>query len=169
MLKTESNDKEKVVLFVSREPEIYLRAATNSDLENLRKWKNEQREFFFHKEEITPQEQYKWFLAFQDRPYDFMFMVAYEERIIGCMGIRWLDGTWDIYNVILGRPEFGGRGLMGKAFKMMLNYVVTLRKMPITLKVLKHNPAVHWYEKNGFAISAEHDDHFQMEYQANNI
>jgi RimJ/RimL family protein N-acetyltransferase len=160
--------KETITLTVQDDSQFALRAVTDADLEKLRQWKNEQHEFFFYKDEITPEQQRNWYAAFQLRPHDFMFMAVLYGQSIGCMGIRWLDNVWDVYNVILGRPEFGGRGFMGKAFNTMLAYALSVKELPITLQVLKHNPAVNWYLKNGFVITVKHDDHFSMIYQSNN-
>lgn len=165
----EQTTKEGIRLSVFDDPRLHLRSAAEADLEDLRLWKNDQREYFFHKSEITPEQQRSWFTSFQDRPYDFMFMVECEDQSIGCMGIRLIDDGWDIYNVILGRQEFGRQGLMGKAFKSMLAFAVSIKDAPITLKVLKHNPAVEWYLRGGFVVTSTHDDHFYMTYQTNSI
>lgn len=55
-----------------------------------------------------------------------MFIVA-EACDIGCMGIRLFDTRWDIYKVILGLPEFAGRGFMERALKMMCSYAISLK------------------------------------------
>ena len=129
---------------------LTLRVANENDLENIRQWKNEQREFFFHKDIITPEQQRAWFAKFQARNHDYMFIVDLNGNAIGCMGIRLLDEVWDVYNVILGLTEYGKKGYMGKAFQQMLIYAQSIRKCPITLQVIKSNPAVAWYKKNGF-------------------
>ena len=147
---------------------LLLRSANENDLENLRQWKNEQREFFFHKEMISPEQQREWFNGFQTRSHDFMFIVEANGKAIGCMGIRLLGEVWDIYNVILSLPEYGRRGIMGKAFQAMLTYAKSVKNCPITLMVLKTNPAVAWYAKNGFMVKAEQPDHFSLAYQSNN-
>lgn len=148
---------------------LTLRVVNENDLENLRRWKNEQREFFFHKQIITPAHQRAWFVEYRTRNYDYMFVVDLNDKAIGCMGIRLLDEEWDIYNVILGVAECGKKGYMGKAFHVMLNYAQTVNKCPIILKVLKANPAVAWYIKNGFVVTAEHIDYYSMIYKSNNI
>ena len=148
---------------------LILRAANENDLENLRHWKNEQREFFFHKDIITSEEQRAWFVKFQARNHDYMFIVDLNSRAIGCMGIRQLDEAWDIYNVILGLTDYGKKGYMGKAFQTMLAYAQSVRKCPITLQVLKSNPAVSWYKKYGFVAKTEQADHYSLVYQSNTI
>lgn len=148
---------------------LSLRSTNENDLDNLRQWKNGQREFFFFKGEISPEQQHEWFRAYQKRPEDYMFIVLVEETAIGCTGIRLLDDSWDVYNVILGSAEHGEKGLMSKALQAMLRFAASRRPNPITVQVLKHNPAVGWYKKNGFVITSEQPDHFCMSYQPENI
>lgn len=148
---------------------LTLRAANENDLETLRQWKNEQREFFFHKDIITPEQQSAWFAKFQARNHDYMFIVDLNGNAIGCMGIRLLDEVWDIYNVILGSTDYGKKGYMGKAFQAMLTYAQSVRKYPITLQVLKTNPAVVWYKKNRFVVTAEQANHYSLVYQSSTI
>jgi RimJ/RimL family protein N-acetyltransferase len=96
-----------------------------------------------------------------------MFIVDLNGNAIGCMGIRLLDEAWDIYNVILGLTDYGKKGYMGKAFQTMLTYAQSVRKCSITLQVLKVNPAVAWYKKNGFVAAEEQADHYLLTYQLN--
>lgn len=148
---------------------LILRAANENDLENLRQWKNEQREFFFHKDIITPEQQRAWFAKFQARNHDYMFIVDLNSKAIGCMGIRLLDDAWDIYNVILGLTDYRKKGYMGKAFQTMLTYAQSVSNCPFTLQVLKANPAVAWYKKNSFVVAAEQADHYSMVYHSYTI
>ncbi len=159
--------KHNIVLGVSQRLGVTLRTAVMHDLHELRQWKNTNREFFFHTDEISVYQQQAWFEAYQQRPLDFMFMVLVQEIAIGCMGIRLEDNAWDIYNVILGDVTFGKQGVMGSAFQEMLVYAETLKPVPITLKVLKKNPAVDWYHKQGFVITAESTDYYAMRFDKN--
>jgi RimJ/RimL family protein N-acetyltransferase len=149
--------------------QLSLRTANEVDLPNLRQWKNEQREFFFFKGEISPEQQREWFRAYQARGDDYMFIVRVDETAIGCMGIRLLADSWDVYNVILGLAEHGGKGLMSKAFQTMLRFATSRCPKPITVRVLKRNPAVGWYKNNGFVITPEKPDHFYLSYKPENI
>lgn len=144
---------------------IRLRTADVTDLQNLRLWKNANCEYFFYKGEISAAQQGAWFESYQTRPLDLMFVVLANEKAVGCMGIRLLEGSWDVYNVILGEGEYGKRGIMGAAFQQMLAFAQTLNPSPITLKVLPKNPAVGWYQKQGFFITSESDDYLEMKYQ----
>jgi ribosomal protein S18 acetylase RimI-like enzyme len=158
-------DKSQIQIFVTGIAELELRAAREHNLENLRQWKNQNKQFFFHQEDITPEQQKSWWEAFMERPLDLVFMTVFEGNEIGCMGIRWLDGYWDIYNVILGNSLYRKHGLMGRAFDSLLNYALSVRQAPVQLQVLKHNPAVGWYQKHGFFIEEEYITYYKMTYQ----
>ena len=158
-------DKSKIHIVISRQPELVLRSAGIADLLNLLQWKNDQKKFFFHQEEITLPQQRQWFESFEKRPTDLMLMIEYEQQVFGCMGIRLQDIHWDVYNVILGLQEFGRRGLMGLAFGAMLEHAFSLDPLPISLQVLQNNPAVKWYQRQGFEISEIHESHYVMIYQ----
>lgn len=160
-------DKSKINFIVTAVPGLSLRAVGLQDLELIRKWKNEQRQFFFYQNEISSDQQIKWYESFSQRPYDLMLATIYENQMFGCMGIRQDVENWDVYNVILGLGEFGGRGLMAQAFNALLNYAESIKAAPITLKVLKDNPAVTWYQRSGFKIIETHQNHFLMLHQKN--
>jgi len=160
-------DKSAIQIVIKADPALILRSAGQGDLACLRQWKNEQKRFFFHQEEISTDQQNKWYESFINRPNDLMLMVEYRHEVFGCMGIRWQDDHWDIYNVILGLQDFGRRGLMGQAFSALLGYATALKSAPVTLQVLRHNPAVNWYKKHGFIITEVHDLFFSMLYQPN--
>lgn len=159
------NKKEISIPIQNEGFQFTLRTASEGDLPNLRKWKNNEREFFFFKNEISLEQQREWFRAYLSRTDDYMFVILVNKNAIGCMGIRLIEGGWDVYNVILGSKDFGSKGLMSKAFKAMLQFAVSNHQYSITLKVLKHNPAIEWYKKNGFTITSEQSDHFCMSYQ----
>ena len=155
-------DKSEIYIVTSKSPELVLRTVDRPDLEYLRQWKNAQKEFFFHQEEITENQQKQWYESFKKSPYDLMLMVEYRQQLFGCMGIRWKESHWDVYNVILGLQEYGKRGFMGAAFAAMLNLAGSIKPAPIGLQVLKNNPAVQWYQKQGFEVMEIHDSFFFM-------
>ena len=143
---------------------LQLRCADHADIEYLRLLKNAHSEFFFHKQEIAQDQQEAWFLSYQSRMNDFMFIVWLNGARIGCMGIRLIDNKWDVYNVILGDYDHKGAGLMGRSFQAMLTFARYIRDTPIGLSVLKNNPAIWWYQKNGFKIDSDFLDHFVMSF-----
>ncbi len=147
---------------VSPDANIALRTIAESDLENLRQWKNANRFAFFFQDVVTPEQQTAWFQGYLERSKDYMFIVQSEKRSIGCMGFRLLDNQADIYNVILGNPEMGGKGLMSKAMRLMCSYIAADFSQDISAQVLRSNPAIGWYRKNGFRESAAHDTYVEV-------
>jgi len=148
------------------EKNIHLRSASIVDLEYLRNWKNSERKYFFHQSVIEVEQQRSWFDSFYHRPNDYMLILDIDGASIGCMGIRLLShNEWDVYNVILGVASFGKQGCMGRALTAMLQMARSENDFPIKLKVLKSNPALNWYQKNGFNIEYEEIDHLGLRYQ----
>jgi hypothetical protein len=142
---------------------IELHTATLANVENLRQWKNANRFAFFFQEVITPEMQAEWYKAYASRDDDFMFMVFYRETAAGCMGFRMIDGKADVYNVISGVNDPDFRGAMSRAIRLMCSYILSEFAKEIRLKVLKGNPAVAWYGRNGFRAFEEHDTYLELE------
>jgi RimJ/RimL family protein N-acetyltransferase len=116
-------------------------------------WKNEHRSFFFYQDIIQPTQQQKWFVDFYTRENGYMFVVSYENHKIGCLGFRLVDDHIDIYNVILGLKEYSGLGLMSQAMQVMSRFIISRHAQEkIRAKIIKGNPAIEWYKKNGFEI-----------------
>jgi RimJ/RimL family protein N-acetyltransferase len=136
-----------------------LRSISDRDQEYLRDWKNANRHSFFHTSLISPEQQLTWFRGYLERSDDYMFMVTDGEVRVGCMGIRIVDGAWDIYNVILGDARFKGRGLMSDGLQLLCSYALKQQPVPIGIKVLKANPALGWYLRNGFGVVGDHAEH----------
>tara|TARA_B100000029_G_scaffold14811_1_gene15293 strand:- start:2407 stop:2904 length:498 start_codon:yes stop_codon:yes gene_type:complete len=141
---------------------ITIRLINQSDLNNLMNWKNENRFFFFHNSIISKEKQKNWYKSYSKRDQDYMFIINVNNISVGCMGIRYLQKKWDVYNIILGDLNFQKQGIMGKAFQKMLDFAIKNHKTDITLKVLEHNPAIKWYEKQGFTILEKNNDHYIM-------
>lgn len=143
---------------------LELREITISDIENLRRWKNDNRKSFFYQEEISPEQQKKWYAGYVERLNDYMFIVEEnsgtdtypEKHAIGCMGFRLENEcTIDLYNIIRGEESIS-HATMRSAMQMMLCYIADMfPKYKIKCDVLKDNPAVEWYKKCGLAIWEE--------------
>lgn len=146
---------------------LSMRLLQDSDNEFIRNLKNEQREFFFYKAEISTVQQLNWFTAYKSRDDDYMFVILAGTEYVGCMGIRLLDDHWDIYNVMVGNDVLKGRGIMSACFQKMLQFASVKKPAKITLKVLKNNPAVTWYVKQGLEITVEKEDYFEMSKKTN--
>jgi RimJ/RimL family protein N-acetyltransferase len=154
--------KPVIVVTTAAAPGLVLRSAGWDDQEQLREWKNAHRRFFFFQDVITPDMQRRWFEGHLQRPDDHLFTVVAEGSTIGCMAVRRLeDGSLDVYNVIGGPGR--GRGLMSLAIRAMCRFAVDRYRAPVRLKVLKGNPAVGWYLRNGFRPVGEGDGHLVLE------
>lgn len=152
-----------------------LRPIEEGDIEDLRNWKNLNKASFFLRTDITPEQQLAWFNAFSSRPHDHMFIVeqavSSDWQRIGCMGFRLLEGEGcvDAYNIIRSRRIEPASFNFSDPFKLMLARAARLYpEYPIRCKVLSENPAVAWYEKNGFRTVASADTYFLMELDAGN-
>lgn len=146
----------------TQKDDLLLQTVESSDCENLRQWKNANRFSFFFQKIITPQMQEEWFIEYSKRINDYMFVVQYCGVSIGCMGFRLVDGYADVYNVILGNLEYGRKGLMGKALSIMCSYIFLHHTQNIGLDVLRTNPALNWYLKNGFYEDLQQDTFFKL-------
>ena len=143
---------------------VRLRGAGADDLELLRLWKNENRAAFFDQREITPEQQAKWFSGYLTRPDDRIYLV--EERgpegwvTFGVLGVRLLERTVDIYNVMRGPSVTAGKGKLGKALTAVCGMGARTYGLPVTCKVVLDNTARSFYEHNGFELtSSEHGYH----------
>lgn len=146
-----------------RSGDVCLRSIEERDLEDLRLWKNANRQAFFFKGEITPRQQREWFKGYLDREGDYMFVVESGPLRAGCMGFRLQAEAADCYNII---GVVQGRGLMSRAMRMMCSYILKEHTRLVGCRVLKDNPAVGWYRKCGYAVEAQAGDYYQMKLDA---
>ena len=146
--------------------EIILETAVFDDIEQLRIWKNENRQYFFNKNIISSKDQAKWFNNFLKKEDDYIFMVKYGDSSIGCIGFRLLSGVIDIYNVILGDKQYMSKGIMSFVLTLMCSFIFDNYKNDKTVRVLLDNPARKWYKKNNFFEVCEKEDHVFMKLDA---
>lgn len=133
---------------------------TSLDLDLIRIWKNNNSQYFFKKNTISSNDQIKWFKKYSDTTNDFMFIIKFENKKIGTIGIRKHEGNWDIYNVILGEKEFGGKGFMSEALNLIIEFAINKYTYNITARVLKSNENIKWYIENNFQIIDEKNDYY---------
>jgi hypothetical protein len=159
-----------ITLNIPKHPDLRLRSIHHPDIENLRRWKNANKQSFFLAEDITAEQQEKWYSVFSQRVHDHMFIVEQETadgwKSIGCMGFRRLEdeSCVDGYNIIRAERIEPASFTMSDAFLAMLAYAAhQYPALPLQVKVLSHNPATSWYEKNGFHVIEQRDDHVLME------
>jgi len=143
---------------------IVLQSIHESNIDQIRVWKNANREYFFHKDLISFEQQKRWFSDFSSRLNDVMFIVNYKGQNVGCMGFRLLNNKIDIYNVILGEKVHERKGIMSRSLRMMLEYIDNRYNQDISAKVLPTNPSVRWYKKNGFEIENTCNDYYMMRF-----
>ena len=150
-------------LFVDQPVPFSMRTIGVDDIELLRGWKNEHRQFFFYKEIITREQQQEWYRRWSQEMHDHMFIIEVENRSVGCIGIRLFQDMADVYNVILGDKQFGGKGIMSEALCVTVAFSQLLYPgTPVCVRVLQTNPAIAWYERNGFARIAANDEYVTM-------
>lgn len=77
------------------------------------------------------------------------------------MGFRYINGKADVYNVMRGVA--GKKGTMGLALRRMCNYALQMYPGILGVKVLRDNPAVAWYERNGFKEIGVFEDYVELE------
>jgi Acetyltransferase (GNAT) domain len=130
----------------------WLRLAGADDQELLRSWRNSHTSRFYNQEAVTPEGQRRWFEAYLERPDDYLFMVMEGDHPVGCIGLRFLDGAWDLYNVIRGVSTKGSQGFMSLSLGLVLGFARRTRQVPVRVEVLPDNPALGWYISNGFAV-----------------
>jgi len=157
------------IKIISQENNLVLESISIKDIELLRRWKNKNRRYFFHKEIIKKSGQKRWYDKYFQLKNDYIFMVLYKGLRIGCIGYREICSIIDIYNVILGRMEYGKKGLMGKALLLLCSYLMDNINDVITAKVLKNNPAIKWYKKNNFIIKEKEEDYLLLQLDINNF
>lgn len=160
---------QNLILSSNKHPDLRLRTINENDIEDLRCWKNANKNSFFLNRDITQEQQKQWYKNFSLREHDYMFIV--EQNVesgwqkIGCMGFRKLDneGCVDGYNIIRAKKIEPASFTMSDAFQLMLAYAESSYKnLPIQVKVLSNNPAGEWYEKNNFSVIRHEEDHNLM-------
>jgi hypothetical protein len=143
----------------------WLRGANLGDQETLRLWRNAHAHRFFHQQPVTPECQRRWFEGYLGRPDDFLFMVVAGEETVGCIGIRFRDGGWDVYNVIRGRASRDSAGFMSLALAAVIEFARGRRPAAVRADVLPDNPALAWYLRNGFITVADDERSVRLLYR----
>lgn len=156
-----------IIKGILNDPIFTIKTLNDNEIETLRVWKNNNKKYFFRKEDIEPFEQEKWYEDVKKNPNDHMFVIYCDTDPIGCMGMRLYYESIDLYNIILGDDRHKGKHVMSGA----LCALVVLSSFfypnnPIIVRVLTSNPAIKWYEKNGFIITDTINDHVIMKFDS---
>jgi len=148
-----------------------IRPAEARDLETLRIWKNNHRDYFFHKDEISTEQQIAWFASFSTRIDQNLFVLEsnaeLSEGLYGCVGYRQTaSGCVELFNLIRGEQAASGQGLMKAFFDVTVLELKRLGQREIALKVLKSNPhATEWYLRQGFRQVQSDDQSWHLSLQ----
>lgn len=154
----------KIIITDKENKKLILRSIDDKDLEDMRRWKNENRRVFFYQKIINVKQQKEWFLNYLKDPFNYMFIIEYEGLHIGCIGFKVNNKIADIYNVIMGNHEYKRKGLMSLSIKTLIDYITCSYAKEITVKVLKSNiSGQKFYMKKGFNISREMDNYILLE------
>jgi ribosomal protein S18 acetylase RimI-like enzyme len=138
----------------------WARPATWDDVELLRAWKNANRHAFFHRAEIGPEEQRRWFEGFSQRSDAQMFILELDGAALGCVGFRFVaPDSVDLFNLILGDASTKRRGLMTAFYGTLERELARRGIRRIELRVLRTNEAgIAFYLRHGFARYEAPDD-----------
>jgi hypothetical protein len=148
-----------------------LRLSEAADCENLRVWKNQNKRYYFHKADITPEQQVVWFTGYLARPDDHVYMVEEDSAgawlSVGVVAGRLLvdEDTFDLYNIMRGERTKADRTNMGAALRTLCVAAARAYPKSITCKVLSDNPALGWYAKIGFVTVADRGDHKLLRFE----
>ena len=149
--------------------EIKVRLINESDLDNLRIWKNANKDAFFYKKNITKKQQADWFKEYLDRnkkEADFMYIAECDGVPVGCFGYRFIGGVIDIYNTILGNKDYIGKKIISSECKKLWKYLTDTYYADITVKVLNTNTdTVNWYRKNRWVVDDTFGEYVLLRYE----
>lgn len=154
-----------MIELISDDKKIRLTPIKIEDIENLRVWKNINKDFFFLKNEINKKNQKSWFEnVYLKNKNDFMFIIYYKSQTIGTIGCRLINDNWDIYNVMNVNRDFKGKGIMSIALKLSISFMESKSKKDVTAKVLVNNSNLKWYLKNNFIVVKEMGNYLFIKY-----
>ena len=69
------------MIIANKKSNFYLQEISIDDIENLRLWKNKHKNSFFHKKDITREEQEYWFNSvYSNNNDDIMFVVVLDGK-----------------------------------------------------------------------------------------
>lgn len=121
---------------------ISLRSISKLDIENLRLWRNKNRQKLSFSEFISEREQQEWFEKYLADPNSYLFMVEktpYDS--LGCMGFRLAHDMAEYWNLMVN-PDATDPKAMGNASRLMESYIFTEHTTSIGGYVLSSNEAV---------------------------
>lgn len=134
---------------------IDLKPIDMNDIEWLRKIRNQYRDSFYSRDEITPQQQRSWYIRYQEESTDQMFIIKDKngEQIgtIALYNMNMSDRSAEIGRIVL-LEDYRSQGYMEEALRLVVNYGFNRLRL-YRLKVstyLDNAAAIGLYNKVGF-------------------
>lgn len=94
--------------------------------------------------------------------FDDCYLIKSDGKNAGMIKYIDVDSNVEIIQFQI-MPKYQGKGIGGRIMKQIKDYASSLNK-PVTLKVLKGNPAFNLYIKNGFQTVGEDELEYHMEW-----
>jgi len=135
-----------------------IRPITESDIETLRHWKNENRKFFSFQQTISPHMQKQWYQGYVSNADEVLYLLerSKDNHPVACVGYRKSSLSpqargAELFNLIGADPSYQGKGLIQRFFAATCKALKEKGFEHIELKVLQSNQmAQEWYLKQGF-------------------
>ena len=94
--------------------------------------------------------------------FEFANIVVFNKNDIGLLKLKKNDELWEIIQIQI-LPEYQNMGLGSSILKQIISESEQ-QKADVKLSVLKSNPALNLYKRNGFKIINEEDISYTMRY-----
>lgn len=142
--------------------ELKLKPIDINDMENMRKWRNEENKnsTFVNTKFITEENQLSWYNSYKNSNNDMMFIIVYRNIKVGMIGLYEIDydnKKAEFGRLLIGDKNFRGKNLGFECTKALCQYGINnLSLNKIKLEVFKNNDyAVNVYKKVGFKTIGE--------------
>ena len=94
-------------------------------------------------------------------------IIQAEGKDIGLFKKEIIEGNLFLWDIQL-EEEYRNLGIGSKLISRLKSEAQEMN-LPILLKVLKGNPAIHFYERHGFGLIAELDNCYEMEWKCEQV
>lgn len=145
--------------------DIELKPLTAEDIELVRNWRNSKEiaQYMYTEEEISVEQQQKWFASIQNRTDCKYWIIEYDGKKLGLANLVDISSTfqscyWAFY---LGDSSVRGAGVGSKVEYNVLQFVfeeLKLNKLRCEVFV-QNDPVIKMHEKFGFRREAYYREH----------
>ncbi len=139
---------------------LWLRPVVKADLEKLRRWRNDYREFFWNSSVITKSEQEEWFNSYRKNTKDLTFIISTENGTeVGMVALFDIDRKNKIASIgrLIVLDQFSGHGYATKAVEILSEVahlkfgITTFRAEPF----LDNLRAISVWARAGFKVARQ--------------